>query len=312
MAATLQCPEPSSSGHSSKHVAVVGSGITGLAAAWLLEEHSPHKVTLFESDARLGGHAHTVDYQPPPAAAHTLGAPASPSQLQSCPVDTGFIVYNHVTYPNLIRLFAHLKVPVKQSDMSFALSRDHGAFEWSGTSLATVFCQPQNLLRWRFWRMLYDIVRFDWEFTRFATDPTVTISEQQQGIGAWLAERDYSTGFIEDYLMPVTASVWSTPADMCAADFPAWTLARFLHNHRMLQLVGRPCWMTVADGSREYVKRIEARLKDARKSTGIISVRRTENDKVCITDVHGQEHMFDHVILACHADQALRLLGTAE
>ncbi|KAI8051213.1 hypothetical protein BDF22DRAFT_692581 [Syncephalis plumigaleata] len=253
-----------STGNSAR-IAVIGSGVTGLAAAWLLKEHSPHQVTLYEADSKLGGHANTVDYEPPAAALETHDAPKELDELQPCPVDTGFIVYNRVTYPNLIRLFAHLEVPVANSDMSFAVSRNQGELEWSGTDVSTVFCQRSNLVSWRFWRMLYDIIRFNWEFTQFATS----------------TQGNYSEGFIDDYLMPMTASVWSTPAEVCAKDFPAWTLARFLHNHRLLQLINHQVHLNCA----------------------VESVKRT-NDNAC-----RRQTTYDHVIFACHADQSLRILG---
>ncbi|KAI9593421.1 hypothetical protein BDF19DRAFT_448695 [Syncephalis fuscata] len=259
---------------SNARVAVVGSGITGLAAAWLLKTHSPHQVVLYEAADRLGGHANTVDYTPPSAALKTYDAPENAGELESCPVDTGFIVYNRVTYPNMIRLFAHLQVPVRNSDMSFAVSRNCGELEWSGTNAGTVFCQSRNLV--------------------------LPESEKQMGIGDWLGLRGYSNGFIDDYLMPMTASVWSTPADVCAKDFPAWTLARFLHNHRLLQLLDRPQWMTVAGGSREYVQRISADLDEVHLNCAVESVQRTDDGRVLVTDSQGRQAYYDH---------SLRILG---
>lgn len=266
-------------------IAVVGSGISGLSAAWLLS--SRHRVTLFEADSRLGGHSNTVDV---PVAVGTL------------PVDTGFIVYNESAYPNLTALFAHLQVPTTATDMSFAVSLDGGALEYSGTGLTGLFAQRTNLLRLRFWRMLGDLVRF------YRQAPTEAARMGLMPLDDYLRQRGYSRAFREDHLYPMAAAIWSTPAAQ-VGQYPVESFVRFCENHQLLQLGQRPAWRTVQGGSRVYVERLAERLAlHPRLEHRVEEIRRTRGGVFLRTADARESGRFDHVVLATHADQALRLL----
>ncbi|KAH9999630.1 hypothetical protein BJV74DRAFT_944710 [Russula compacta] len=229
-------------------VAVVGSGVTGLAATWLLNEYSAHEVHLYEADDRPGGHANTVHV-------------ARPGK-EPVDVDTGFIVFNPPTYPNFLRfLELHSReVEVIKTQMTFSVSRDAGAFEWAGDGLRSVFCQPRRVLDLGMWRMLFDIVRFNACAVRVLSDDA---DADDLSIGEYLQREGYSPQFRDDYLIPMTAAVWSTPPDVCAVDFPAKTLIRFMYNHHLLQITGKPSWLTIKGGSKKYVKSILAQLPAA-------------------------------------------------
>ncbi|MEO7392795.1 MAG: FAD-dependent oxidoreductase [Ramlibacter sp.] len=274
-------------------VAIVGSGIAGLAAAHALRGSAT--VTVFEADSHFGGHAHTVDL--------TLDGVTHG-------VDTGFLVFNERTYPGLIRLFAQLQVPTAPSDMSFSVQVP-GAFfgsrplEWSGSNLDSVFCQRSNLLRPRFWRMLGDLMRFNKLATEMAE---AGASDMLQPLGDFLEAQGFSDEFRDWYLLPMIGCIWSSPADDMLR-FPVGTLVRFCHNHGLLQVANRPQWFTVAGGSRNYVDRIVSRLHDARLETAVLRVHRDE-DGVWITTGAGREQ-FDRLVLATHPDQALSMLADA-
>ena len=257
-------------------IAVVGSGIAGLAAARLLSRG--HAITLFEAASRLGGHANTADV--------TL-------EGRSYPVDTGFLVYNRATYPGLVRLFKELGVPEAPSEMSFSVALESPAIEWAGTNLDTVFAQRANLLRPAFLRMLRDVLRFNREAPLAAGDAT---------LGEFLSRGRYSSEFRDWYLLPMAAAIWSCPT-RAMLDYPFASFARFFHNHGLLRLAGRPQWYTVRGGSRQYVERIARGLADVRLSTPVRSLRRDRTQAW----VNGER--FDAVVLACHSDQALALLG---
>lgn len=275
-----------------QRVAVIGSGIGGLGACAQLKTSDPAvHLTLFEKDGHFGGHANTLDM--------TL-------EGLTHGVDTGFLVYNERTYPRLIALFAALGVPVAASDMSFSVQirqRHQSVLEWSGHSLATVFAQKRNLLRPGFWRMLADILRFN----RLATGLAKNGGGVEQSVQEFLDHHRFSAGFREHYLLPMIACIWSCPLDQMLA-FPMATLVRFCHNHGLLQVSNRPQWYTVRGGSRQYVNRILALVDAPRLKTPVMAITRGP-DGVRIQTRDGWES-FDALVLACHPDQALSLLGT--
>jgi hypothetical protein len=269
-----------------RDIAIVGTGIAGLACAWLLS--SRHRVTVYESADRVGGHANTVSVR-------TEGG--------LVPVDTGFIVYNEQTYPNLTALFRHLGVATQASDMSFGVSMDDGRLEYAGTDLGGLFAQPRNLLRPRFWGMLRDLLRF----YRAAPGDLPRLEQDLCSLDAYLDAGGYGTGLREDHLLPMSAAIWSCPA-ADARLYPAAAFVRFCHNHGLLQVADRPVWRTVTGGSREYVARLSERFA-GRIRTGrpVLAVERLEEG----VRVHSAEgaHVYDDVVMACHADQALNMLG---
>ena len=234
------------------HIAVIGSGISGLSAAWLLAKR--HRVTLYEADARLGGHSNTVDV-PVNDGGHV-------------PVDTGFIVYNEPAYPNLSAMFAHLGVATQASEMSFAVSLDDGALEYSGSDLRGLFAQRGNLVNLRFWSMLRDLVRF------YRQAPHDVERIGLMPLDDYLNERGYGRAFRDDHLYPMAAAIWSAPPELIGR-YPTETFVRFCENHHLLKLGNRPVWRTVQGGSREYVRRLAATLGDnVRLSSGAAEVRR--------------------------------------
>lgn len=276
-------------------VAVIGSGVSGLAVAHTLRGWA--HTTVYEAGSWFGGHAHTVDV--------TLNGPAGPTTHG---VDTGFLVYNERTYPNLINLLAELGVDTVTSDMSFSVQAPlsgGGRLEWSGSDLNTVFAQRRNLARPAFWRMLTDVVRFNRLATRLAQqgdDPA-----QWMPMGDFLQLHGFSDAFRDWYFLPMIGSIWSCPTDQML-QFPVVTMLRFCHNHGLIQLTNRPQWRTVSGGSRVYVNKVVAGLSDARLNTPVREVRRANNGGVLVVTDGRVEH-FDRVVLACHSDQALALLG---
>jgi uncharacterized protein len=270
-----------------QRIAVVGSGIAGLASAYLLSRR--HRVTLFEAGAYLGGHTHTVDID--------LGG-------QRHPVDTGFLVFNDRTYPNLVALFAELDVRAHASDMSFSVSLDNGRLEWAGTNLNTVFAQRRNAFSPSFLGMLRDIVRFN------AAAETHLAHAAASGcsVGELLVGGGYGAPFQHQYLLPMAAAIWSSAANDILR-FPAATFLRFCLNHALLQVTQRPQWKTVEGGGREYVRKLAATLDDIRLATPVRTLRR-DDDGVTVTSDVGTER-FDAVVLATHAPTSLKLLGDA-
>ncbi len=268
-----------------KKIAVIGSGISGSSAAWALSMQ--HDVTLYEKDARPGGHTATVeiDYN---------GTPLS--------VDTGFIVYNELNYPNLTAMFAHLGVATHESNMSFALSLDQGKLEWGGDNLSTLFAQKRNVFRPSFLLMLREVLRFN----RICLEDRAAGHLAARTIGDYLTWRGFSPSFMNNYLVPMAAAIWSTPAKQ-TLEFPATYFVNFFENHRLIY-TERPIWRTVTGGSRTYLGKLHRPLGDkVRLGCGAVNVRRSQAG-VDILDTTGQEQSFDHVILACHTDQALAML----
>jgi uncharacterized protein len=278
-------------------VAVIGAGISGLACAWRLAQHDAAiDATLFEANGYFGGHANTVDIS---------------LDGMTHAVDTGFLVFNHRTYPHLVALFEELGVPTTETDMSFSVSLADHALEWAGTSLNTVFAQRRNLLRPTFLRMLADIPRFNRAATAMALahcDSTLP----SEPVGRFLERERFSAAFRDGYLLPMIGAIWSCPVAQMLG-FPIGTLARFCHNHGLLQIAGRPRWRTVTGGAREYVARMLGEIPDARAGDAVHSVRRaTRHGEPCVQvqSARGTE-MFDHVVLACHSDETLALLADA-
>ena len=215
------------------NIAVIGTGIAGMAAAWLL--HSHHSITVYEQNDWLGGHSHTVDV---PSAQGPIG------------VDTGFIVFNEVSYPNLVALFDHLDVSTKPSEMSFAASLQQGGFEYAGTDINGLLGQRRNIFRPRFWRMARDIVRFYREAPAVLVNPT----DAKLSLGEYLEREGYGQQFVDDHLFPMGAAIWSTTAAQMAA-YPAQAFVRFFQSHGLLSLKNRPQWRTVEGGSRDFLNR---------------------------------------------------------
>ena len=268
-------------------LAVVGAGITGLSAAWLLG--SRHDVVLFEADGRLGGHANTVE----------VASPEGPLA-----VDTGFIVYNTQCYPNLIALFERLKVPTAATEMSFAVSLDAGAYEYSGSGLGTMFGQRRNIARPSHWRMTADILRFFKEAS--ALDPATL--DPEVTLGAWLAAKRYSDSFIKRHIVPMGSAIWSAPG-ATILDFPFAAFVRFFSNHGLLQVSNRPQWRTVKGGSRAYVERIRAAFTGQISLGDPVQSVKGFGRAVEIKTRAGRVATFDGVIVACHADDAVQLTG---
>lgn len=271
-----------------KRIAVVGSGIAGLSAGWLLSKR--YAVTLFEASETLGGHTNTVDV--------TL-------EGRTFPVDTGFLVFNDRTYHNLCALFDRLGVGSVASEMSFSVRVDEDRLEWAGGSLATVFAQKRNLIKPEFWGMLKDILHFNRESTALV----------EQGVAAqgtleeFLDRGGYGRAFREWYLLPMSAAIWSCPTGSMLG-YPASTFLRFCYNHGLLQVNGRPKWRTVSGGGREYVRRLAADLDDVRLASPVQAVRR-EPGGVHVSTARGTER-FDALVLATHSDQSLALLEDAD
>lgn len=268
-----------------QRIAVVGAGISGLASAWLLSRR--YDVTLFEAGSYLGGHTNTVDV--------TL-------EGKTHPVDTGFLVFNQKTYPNLIAMFAELGVDSVATEMSFAVSLENPDLEWAGSNLATVFGQKRNLLRPSFWAMLRDILRFNRESAAWLASPP----GGQCSLREFLLQGRYSSAFSDWYLLPMAAAIWSCPTGQML-DMPLATFVRFCQNHGLLQIFDRPMWRTVKGGGREYVQKIAAQLSDIRLGCEVLAVMRASGS---LRVIHaGGEEQFDQVVMACHSDQSRDILG---
>jgi predicted NAD/FAD-binding protein len=269
-------------------IAVVGAGISGLSAAWLLSQR--HEVSLFEGDARLGGHANTVE---------------APGRTGPVPVDTGFIVYNEDNYPNFTALLAHLGVASRATDMSLSVSLDDGAFEYSSYGVG-LFAQRRNLFSRRFWAMLRDVTRF----YREGPKDLAGLEQPLTALGDYLEQKGYCRAFQEDHLLPQASAIWSTPLS-AIRDYPAAALIRFFQNHGMMSIFGRGLWRTVAGGSRSYVQPLAAAYRgEVNTGVRVVSIRR-DAEGVELRNSLGRVRRFDHVVVATHADHALGLLEDA-
>ncbi len=268
-----------------KRIAVIGAGISGMGAAYHLADK--HRVTLFEAEPRLGGHARTV----------------VAGKRGDQPVDTGFIVFNYANYPNLAKLFAALDVPVAKSDMSFAASIGDGRIEYGLRSLNALFAQKRNLANPGFLRMVRDLMRFNAQGEKMAADATITLGElmDQMGMGRWF--RDY-------YLTPISGAIWSTPKEEIM-DFPAQALVRFFRNHHLMQATGQHQWWTVQGGSIEYVTRLERALVakgvEIHLASPIQTVKRGAQGVEILREGHWDG--FDEVVFATHSDDSLAMLA---
>jgi len=275
-------------------LAIVGSGISGLAVAHTLRDHAD--ITVFEAGDYFGGHTHTVDITLP-----------TPQGMVTHGVDTGFLVFNERTYPNLINLFAELQVETAPSNMSFSVkvpgALNGKTLEWSGTDLNSVFAQRSNLVNPRFWRMLADVMRFNALCSRIANAQRE--QDLQQPLVEFFRTHKFSASFRDWYFLPMLGCIWSCPTDQML-QFPVATMIRFCHNHGLIQVTNRPQWFSVVGGARHYVEKILAGLHDKRLSTPVRLIERDAQGVRIITDGHAER--FDEVVIATHTDQALGLL----
>ena len=272
----------------------MGSGISGLAVAHSLKGQAD--ISLFEAGDYFGGHANTVDISLP-----------TPQGLVTHGVDTGFLVYNERTYPNLIKLFAELGVETSLSDMSFSVQAPRAwgdeALEWSGSNLDTVFAQRRNLMRPQFYKMLLDVLRFNKLCTQIAVQQNETA--MRQPLSEFLKQHQFGKAFQNWYFLPMMGCIWSCPTDQMLA-FPVATMIRFCHNHGLLQISNRPRWFTVTGGSRNYVQKIVKGISDKRLNTPVQLIERDDHGIRVVTQ--GAAERFDEVVICTHSDQALRML----
>lgn len=295
---------------SKKRVAIIGAGISGLGCAYALRQHPNLDITIFEGGNHIGGHSNTVDF-----------SIKTEQGLVTHGVDTGFLVFNRKTYPRLVRLFEEIGVPIAPSEMSFSVSIDASqkvgqphTIEWAGNDLNSFFGQRSNLLSPSFWRMAYDILRFNRLATQLAEKQITAkleYSEPDERIKDFLDRNRFSTSFKENYFLPMIGAIWSCSVEQML-EFPIQTMVRFCHNHGLLQIQNRPQWLTVKGGSREYVKLIVAALeargvKILRESVTRVNASQTENSPAQVITSTSEYH-FDEVIMACHSDQSLELV----
>jgi len=293
-----------------KKVAIIGAGISGLGCAYALRQHPDLEITLFEGGNHIGGHSNTVDL--------TLETPQGKTTHG---VDTGFLVFNRKTYPRLVRLFEEIEVPIAPSEMSFSVSIDASEktgrskkIEWAGNDLNSFFGQRSNLFSLSFWRMAYDILRFNRLATRLAEEQITSqleYSEPDERIKDFLDRNRFSTSFRENYFLPMIGAIWSCSVEQML-EFPIQTMVRFCHNHGLLQIQNRPQWLTVKGGSREYVKLLVAALEKhqvqfVRESVSRVNASQIENSQVEVITASGSR-WFDEVIMACHSNQTLELV----
>ena len=267
-------------------IAIIGSGIAGNVAAYKLAKQ--HDITVFEADNRMGGHTHTVDVE---------------LANQKWAVDTGFIVFNDVTYPNFIALLDELGVESQPSEMGFSVRSERRALEYNGASLNALFAQRSNLLKPSFYRMLLDILRFNREATALLDQPDNTIT-----LGDFLSDNGYSEQFTEHYIVPMGAAIWSAmPGGMRSV--PAAFFVRFFHNHGLLSVKDRPAWRVIKGGSRNYLEKLVAGHRDRIRLNCAVEWIRRQPEYIEIKARGSEVECFDRVFLACHSDQALALLS---
>lgn len=271
-------------------IAVIGSGISGLGAAWVLAKK--HNVTVYEADTHYGGHANTTIVE---------------EDEKAVPIDTGFIVCNDKNYPTFLALLDHLKVPYADTDMSFGVSIGDGDFEYAGAdNLGPLFAQKSNILRPRFWSMIKSLLRFYKETSALDVDKAAALT-----LNDFLLEGGYSAAFIRDHILPMAASVWSTPSEK-VGDFPLKSFLRFCQNHGLLQVSDRPQWHTLLGGSRNYVAALRTSTPAKfHLNNPVVSIVR-DGDQTVVTSADGISQKYDRVVMAVHADTALSLLTDAD
>ena len=294
---------------SKKQIAIIGAGISGLGCAYALKHHPEFSITLYEAGDHIGGHSNTVDFK-----CNIDGNEISHG------VDTGFLVFNRKTYPRLVRLFEEIQAPIAPSEMSFSVSIDTFSksgsskkIEWAGNDINSFFGQRANLLSLSFWRMAYDILRFNRLATRLAHEQINAghqFNEPDEKIADFLERHRFSQSFKENYFLPMIGAIWSCSVDQMLA-FPIQTMVRFCHNHGLLQIQNRPQWLTIQGGSREYVKRIVAALEKhqvtiKRERVQQVSTKR-DDGLIEVISTNGSS-CFDEVVMACHSDQTLDLV----
>ncbi len=294
---------------SKKRIAIVGAGISGLGCAYALRQHPDIELTIYEGGDHIGGHSNTVDFTCDIAGEQITHG-----------VDTGFLVFNRKTYPRLVRLFEEIQAPVAPSEMSFSVSIDatekklaHPKIEWAGNDINSFFGQRSNLLSPSFWRMAYDILRFNRLATKLAQQQITAghYAEPDETIVNFLDRNRFSQSFRENYFLPMIGAIWSCSVEQML-EFPIQTMIRFCHNHGLLQIQNRPQWLTIKGGSREYVKRIVSALEKSRvtikrESVSRVNASQDGSSQVEVMSPSGSA-WFDEVVMACHSDQALDLV----
>ena len=294
---------------SKKRIAIIGAGISGLGCAYALRQHPEFEITLYEAGNHIGGHSNTVDFS------CTIDG-----KEVTHGVDTGFLVFNRKTYPRLVRLFEEIQAPVAPSEMSFSVSIDASGksgsnkkIEWAGNDINSFFGQRSNLLSPSFWRMAYDILRFNRLATQLAQQQIEAghlYKEPDEKISDFLKRHRFSQSFKENYFLPMIGAIWSCSVEQML-EFPIQTMVRFCHNHGLLQIQNRPQWLTIQGGSREYVKRIVAALEKHQvtiKRECVLRVNANHNGEHAEVISQNGSAYFDEVIMACHSDQTLDLV----
>jgi predicted NAD/FAD-binding protein len=272
----------------SLRIAIVGSGIAGMATAWLLSK--AHQVTVYEKEDRLGGHSNTVEIK---------------KKQQTISIDTGFIVYNEVNYPNLTKLFEHLKVSTQKSDMSFSVSLNGGKLEYGSRNLNAMLGQRSNIFRGRFWRMIKDIQLFRKHSEEYLTGD---IDKSRISLRQFLSQKKYSNNFVKHFILPMGAAIWSTKIEDILEQ-PATTFLRFFASHGLMKVRNRITWRTVVGGSSQYIKKLTANYLDkVRIGQAVRSVTRYDQH-VEVVDENGKVEIYDAIVLATHADQTLDILS---